>query len=345
MTVTRPMRAILVGSSSTESDHCLQVYVPTSSGFRLVNERPADKVLALLGGAPGTTVYAATSDSDHQSTVLVLDYSSLGLELRQTFPLTGHLVCALERFSSSLVSCCYLDSIVECHEITQDGRLAAGGVIRLDADFSTRASRPSERDHIDRQDRSHPHGATWSPALNSLLVCDLGSDLLLRFVKVGGGLVLAGATELEAGSGPRNAVALPDGRVIVVGELNSTLMELTLVRGHLIRTATVSTTSMPPRSAYADNYAGAMLLLPDGDLLVANRGAGTLARFDTRQRGLQVVAEIACGGEWPVDLALWGDNVLVANELSGSVAVFATGVSPHSLSTLCVRGPSAVLGI
>lgn len=194
-------------------------------------------------------------------------------------------------------------------------------VVELDA-----AGAPvAETDHLvfsgsgpdaDRQDAPHAHQIVVDG--DSLLVCDLGTDRIhrLRLDAEGRLTTASDPIELPAGFGPRHLVRSGEA-IVVLGELTPELWLGRFQGGSVTELARV-----PATSESGECFGSGLRLDADGLLWSANRGPDTIAvhRLDGDQ--LVRVTEFAAGGRWPRDLALIGDQLLVANQYSDDVTVF-----------------------
>lgn len=160
----------------------------------------------------------------------------------------------------------------------------------------------------------------------SVLTADLGADAVHRHrVEVAGGAVRLereGTIALPPGTGPRDLLALPDGRVAVLGEWACDV-HLLSAEGDVVARAVLPDAERPagddgePRSSQA----AALALSADGRFLVAGvRGANRVAVLALDGDGLSPVGSASSGGDWPRHLVVDGGFVHVANQLSGTVA-------------------------
>jgi 6-phosphogluconolactonase (cycloisomerase 2 family) len=172
-----------------------------------------------------------------------------------------------------------------------------------------------------RQDSAHPHQALFAPGGGLVLVPDLGADLLRSFTfdPSTASLTPADSSALPPGTGPRHAVSLDTGLVVITGELSQTVVagRLDGSTGRVGRWSAVPSTARDLTSA---NYPGDVLAHPDAPVVyVANRGADTLAVFRVEGDEVLFVEEVAAGVRWPQHLAFVDDEVLVAGRDSSLV--------------------------
>lgn len=203
-----------------------------------------------------------------------------------------------------------------------DGTLSA---IRLQdghvADIASRVSfgfvdRPGT--HPLRQNGSHPH---WVGRNSDLLVTDLGNDVIHEVALHAGKLVNRGIhRRLPVGSGPRTVCRDSTGGLWVSHELSNSVSRL---GPDAIAVSSSSNRWLP--DDMERNHVGDIVFEPEADVVVtANRELNTLGIFTRGRDGIEPVAEIDCGGDWPVQFAQQ-DTLAVANRSSDNVAVFDVG--------------------
>lgn len=206
-----------------------------------------------------------------------------------------HLVCA--NYGSGTVSAIRLSS-GKVDEIASTLELPA--VPRMGA-------------KTDRQEKSHPHAIQdWG---ERLLVTDLGTDAIHQVELIDGELHLGDQfAELPAGAGPRHVEPAGEGELWVTRELDNGVS--------LITSDGISTVSATMNGF--NNHVGDITAHePSGTVVVANRDVNTFAVFRHARLGIERVAEISCGGEWPHQFAADGEVLAVANRDSDSIATFA----------------------
>ncbi|MBM9476785.1 beta-propeller fold lactonase family protein [Nakamurella flavida] len=171
----------------------------------------------------------------------------------------------------------------------------------------------------DRQEGPHPHQAVFVGDL--LLVPDLGLDVVRSYrLDAHGRLAPAGPDGvLPPGFGPRHLVALPGGRIAVVGELAGAIALLALdpVTAASTLLDVAATTGRSGRCAPSG-----IGVDPAGRwVAVANRGVETVAVFAVPApgQGWSPPRETWCGGTEPRDLTVDGDRIHVANQHGGGL--------------------------
>ena len=202
-----------------------------------------------------------------------------------------------------------------------------------------------------RQQSSHPHQVVINAEMESVLVPDLGLDV----VHVHPLKDLANADPhhhdiaLPPGSGPRHLVLAGPGRkgvapdtMIVACELDNTVRAIDIATGEELSVAkpTVAESSFP----------SAIRATEGGLILVGNRGPDTVGvlRWDEENGVLTYVGEWACGGNHPRDLVLTCDerHVVVANLNSNDIAILRLDQDAPSLElvgTVETCSPTALI--
>ncbi|MGW8567346.1 lactonase family protein [Isoptericola sp. NPDC055881] len=157
---------------------------------------------------------------------------------------------------------------------------------------------------VERQ--AGPHAHFVAAAGDDVLVCDLGADVLRRYPATGAdaGAPAEVAAVLPPGTGPRHLVALADGSLVVVGELDA--------RAHvLVRDGDGWTSAgavpVSPAAEGGRDFPSHVSLSADGTRLhVGVRGADLLAVLRVHPAGdgaaprLEHLADVPLGeGAWP----------------------------------------------
>ncbi|WP_368498156.1 lactonase family protein [Herbiconiux sp. A18JL235] len=258
-----------------------------------------------------------------------------------------------------------------CHlAISPDGTLlvvvayggADGGVLRLWAldpngvpigDGEVVKLQGASGVDAERQDAPHPHQAVFLG--DTVLVPDLGADLVRLFDVENGSLVERPGVAVPAGTGPRHLVVLGEDRsgggvlVAVSGELSSTVLVGRLGAG-------VTTWKTTPSSANSEavsrgeagggNYPSDIAASPDRThVYVANRGADTVAVFEIAGDAPVLRAELTTGAAWPQHLSVTSDRMLVAWWHSSLVSVtnLVAGVPEGATRSFAVPEPGWLL--
>jgi 6-phosphogluconolactonase (cycloisomerase 2 family) len=251
-----------------------------------------------------------------------------------------------------------------CNLVVYEGRLIAAnygdgtlGVIGLDAAGAVTAlqqaipgSGPVPGPHADQgNSRQHAALVTDDDVLVSL---DLGSDQLhlhrLAADHRGGEeVVRVDAFDLPRGTGPRDIARHPSGLFVVLGELDSTMHLLSW--GGLETGFTHLASVQLPR--VEREHAAALAFSEDGRFAYTSlRRSDRVAAVavDAAARTLTLVEAIPGGGSWGRHLAVDGDLLHVANQLSNEVTTFrigADGIPIQLAPGTAVGSPSFLLRV
>ena len=294
---------------------------------------------SFLAAEPGGRVLYAVDELTDPSVASfeVLDGGRLRELSRQ--PTGGAAPCHLLRHPAGyLLAANYESGSVAVHPIGADGAL--GPLVDL-------VQHAGSGPHPERQQGPHAHEVRLAGEL--VVVVDLGLDRLIgyRLDPATGRLSVAADpfARTHPGAGPRHAVAHPNGRWYVAGELDSTIavFDPDPSTGVLHEVAALPSTAGPP------SFPASIALSADrARLYVSNRGADTIATFAVDGLGdLTPVDEVPCGGSWPRHFAIVDDIMFVANERSDSVVSFAldaaTGLPRPTGDRVTLGSPTCVL--
>lgn len=171
----------------------------------------------------------------------------------------------------------------------------------------------------DRQEGPHAHFAAYAPGGAHLLVADLGTDQLRRYVlNPDGTLEPDGiAAQLPPGSGPRHLTVRGE-LIYLVCELDHRLRTLRWTPGEAVADviAEVPTTLAPQRTG-DDTYDAHITVVPGDDrdvLLVSVRGPDVISVFDLSPEGEARYRVSLDVGQWPRYFAAIGDRLHVGAE-------------------------------
>lgn len=176
----------------------------------------------------------------------------------------------------------------------------------------------------ERQASSHAHWVGFSAA-GELIAVDLGADRIVTHAIEADGTLSPPRTLYAAppGSGPRHLAFHP---TLPLGYLISELVpELTvLTPGTDGLAAALRLALLDPAEASGDALGGEVMLSADARrLYVTTRGADRLLSFALDDRGMpMLLARVPSGGASPRHLLPLGDQLLVAHEQDGTVAIF-----------------------
>jgi 6-phosphogluconolactonase (cycloisomerase 2 family) len=168
------------------------------------------------------------------------------------------------------------------------------------------------------QDGPHAHHALRL-ADDRILTLDLGTDRMFLHRIEGGALVRFDELAFPPGTGPRDLLVLPDGRLAVLGEWSCELLLL-----EPMGTTFEIVQILPlPGATPGEDQAAALGLSADGRFVFAGiRGSNRVATLALDADAVRPVGWVPSGGEWPRHLVVNGDFVHVANQLSNAIATF-----------------------
>jgi len=180
-----------------------------------------------------------------------------------------------------------------------------------------------------RQEGPHAHSVNFTLDGAELLVADLGTDRVMRYLAQADGALVPHprqpALDLPAGEGPRHLAFHPNGRwLYVVTELGNRVFLFTLKDGVWRRESSVPT--LPPDFS-DDNLAADIHISPDGGRLFAsNRGKDDVAvfRIDARTGALTELCRVDARGKTPRNFALLdgGRYLAIANQEGNNLVVY-----------------------
>lgn len=261
--------------------------------------------------ADGERVWAALEGS---SELAGFTWADAGLTEVSRVPSGGVSPCHLALSNGAVIVANYTDGAVSVH---RDGA-------RQDLPGSGSGPLPAQEG---------PHAHHVLALDRHVLTLDLGADLLYVHRWDGDQLERTDAVPMPPGTGPRDLLELPDGRVALLGEWSC---ELLLLEPMGDTYEIVQDVALPGATPGSDQAAGLGLC---GRFVVAGiRGANRIATFAVDDI-VSGVAWAPSGGDWPRHLVVDGQFVHVANQLSSTVATFR--LSEDGIPSL-VGGPVAV---
>lgn len=258
-----------------------------------------------------------------------------GLEIVGVIGSGGSAPChlALAPGGAALYVTNYSSATVAAIRLASDGTFG-GGCTTSAHDVAGRGAR-GEPDQIfthtgsgpdaNRQEAPHPHSSTLAPEGRVLLVADLGTDQVWRYLIGDDGLLTPDghAAALPPGSGPRHMTFSASGRwLLVTGELDCRLHVLEWLPGSRSAVLRHSVALAPgPRRGQPSH-----LVLRGSALYAAVRGLDVVAvlELDESDGGLRQVALLPAGAEHPRHFAVLDGEVpvlLVANQYPGELSV------------------------
>jgi len=227
-------------------------------------------------------------------------------------PTSGGLPCHVSVTRDRLFVSNYLEGSIDVFSLTVNGQ--------IDSLIQTLPSEGSGPNPL----QQGPHAHSTLLAGSILLSADLGADRVHVHAMTHGQLVRTASVILPPGTGPRDLIAHA-GRTIVLGELDGGLFALD-ARGRFTATGRVSEDWLE-----GDHAAGFAIDTAGRFGYTGLRGSNRIAVF--RAADLSPVTTVSCGGDWPRHLCVinaenTGDVLLVANQLSSTVAAF--GLDPNT---------------
>ncbi len=248
-------------------------------------------------------------------------------------PTSGGFPCHVSVTRDRLFVSNYLDGSIDVFSLTVDGR--------VDLLIQTLPSEGSGPNPV----QQGPHAHSTLLRGSTLLSADLGADRVHVHALMHGQLVRTASVALPPGTGPRDLIALA-GRTILLGELDGGLIALD-ERGRITATGSVSNDWLE-----GDHAAGFAIDTAGRFGYTGLRGSNRIAVF--RAADLSPVATVSSGGDWPRHLCVinagdTGDVLLVANQLSSTVAAFGldpnTGIPFPLGSAVNVASPTFLLPV
>ncbi|WP_034610802.1 beta-propeller fold lactonase family protein [Cellulomonas sp. URHD0024] len=278
---------------------------------RQVVQTPSPSFLALHPS--GTVLYAANEQT--VGTISAFDVVGDGLVHRATVPSGGDDPChlLLDTDGRALLVANYSSGSLAVLPLDEAGGFA--GEVRV-------LGHAGAGPHPQRQEGPHAHFVAHAPG-SWVLVVDLGTDEIRRYGRGPQGLHADGiAATFPPGTGPRHLTFDEDGHVAyVVGELDVTVRVLAWDAasgtGTLVQT-------VPAVERTTDGALPSHVVLDGRRLLVGTRTADVVAEFATGDDGLlEHVADHALPGRWPRHFEVVDGWTVVADQVSGDVAVLA----------------------
>lgn len=266
-------------------------------------------------------LYAVEEAEPTALSVLTVDADEVASEVARV-ELVGaygcHVLVAPD--ASALYVCNYGTGELVVLALTQQGFPLSGSPQQV---WSHQGSGP----RADRQESSHAHFACMSPGGTHVLVADLGTDEIRRYLVGEGGLLSDEgiAATLPAGSGPRHMVVRGE-LLYVVCELDHRLRTLRWDRpsaaaeviAEQATTLAAQRTGATTYDAHVDLVAGS-----NGDvLLVSVRGVDVISVFDVAPEGELTYRCAFDVGYWPRHFAIVDDSIVVAVEKGHEVRAY-----------------------
>lgn len=305
----------------------------------------ADGILALRTTATGGLEVTGTAAHIASPSYLALDGTTVyavaeGAGRLAAFALDGSTLAARGDASSGGDAPCHIgvygSTIIVSNYVSGTLGVIAADPLALVQTLAAEGSGPHSA-----QDGPHAHSALRLDD-GTVLAADLGADRIHVHTLHNGRLERTSSLELAPGTGPRDIVALPDGRLLVLAELSA---ELLLLRWN--GSLSVVTRVALAGAAAGDHAAGISLSRDGRFVYVALRGSNRVSVIAIDGDDLSAVDSVSCAGDWPRHLVVEGDVLHVANQLSSTVTSFSIGSDgiPQLLETTAVPSPTFLLRV
>jgi 6-phosphogluconolactonase (cycloisomerase 2 family) len=267
---------------------------------------PSDAVVErAFTAAPHHDGSLAVVGLTEQGAVSRLASAGAGWDVRESMELPGVTFPCRVRFDEQrnrLLVAGYGNGALAVIDLDDDGAFA--GEART---FAFTGTGPDP----DRQEG--PHGHDVIVLDEGIGVIDLGADVL-RILDPES-LAETGVVAFPPGSGPRHVVDLGDGRIVVSGELDSTLILASVPERRVLDVIPSTAHTGEPR-----NYPSTVILdAARGIVHLANRGADTVLTARVHADRLELLAETPSGGGAPQHLALDDQHLLAVHSDDGAV--------------------------
>ncbi len=270
----------------------------------------------------GRFLYAVSEEREGSISAFSVEPDG-GLKPMQSLPTLGAHPChiALSPDMKFIVVANYSGGNVMIRGVSPDGTLSADPVM-LHHD----GRGPNSK----RQEKAHPHGATFNPDGEFLYVPDLGIDRVVAYRysgEYGSFEKMDGAGfRSRPGAGPRHLTFGANGRfAYLINELDNTVVSMRSPDG-TGKLEEISTLSCLPANFAGENTAAEIQVAPDGrNLYVSNRGHDSIAVFKLFPDGTMSLAGHKTGGiRKPRHFGVSPDGrtCLVSNEDGGDIAAF-----------------------
>jgi 6-phosphogluconolactonase (cycloisomerase 2 family) len=222
---------------------------------------------------------------------------------------------------------------IPCHLAVTDARatIACYGDGRLITVTLAADGRPERVADVFEGQGSGPHPDQANARAHStveigglVLAADLGADLVRVFRRAGDTLAPSGEVRMPPGSGPRDLIVHPSGRVLVLTELDP------LVATLAIEGDSVALVASAPLATDAETSEAAATLALSADGRFATGGLRRVDRLGVVEVAsdgtvLGAVASVALRTAGPRNHVLVGDTVFVGGQLSDTVETLRLG--------------------
>ena len=243
-------------------------------------------------------------------------------------PTSGSLTCHLSATAQWLYGCNYEGGTIDVYPLGTDGQIG-----ELSQTLSSAGKGPKPE-----QAGPHPHSTVAFG--DTVIAADLGTDRVNVYRWHDQSLELESSIGLPAGTGPRDFVVSPvAGKIFLVGELGASVF--VLGGGRNLQVLKAGSTG-----AAGGDHAAGLAVDPTGRFLYTGlRGSNRVVAIDSQT--LQPIVDVPSGGDWPCNLCVVGNMLLVANQKSGTVSTFQldpqTDVPTLTGTPLFVDSPTHLL--
>ena len=262
---------------------------------------------------PRLPVLYATHEADEGAIVRLAIGDDGSITERQRVSSHGSLPChvAVDAAGTTLVASNYDGGVVAAWALESDGAIDAAAQV-----WHLTGSGPRH----DRQAAPHAHMAQVGS--RAIRVADLGADRILRLERDAAPHV---ELTLPAGFGPRHFASVGNDRAVIVGELSA---EIALVEWG----ASPRILEVLPATRHARAQPSG-IAVRDGEVLVANRGIGTVSTFFVDRDRLVAGTESEVSGENPRAITARGARTFVCLQDLGLIATWEDSIDGEALLT------------
>lgn len=264
---------------------------------------------------PRLPLVYATREREPGQIVVVAIASDGALSERQRVDSHGSLPChvALDASGTTLVASNYFGASVAVWSLGVDGSIEGSATV-----WQLEGSGPVR----ERQEAPHAHMAVVDG--DAVLLADLGSDRILRLVRDEPPHI---ELALPSGFGPRHFAMIGAERAVIVGELSA---EIALVRWG----ANARVLDVAPATRRSGAQPSGIAALGPAEVVVANRGVGTVSTLRVDGDRLTLQAEVDVPGENPRAITTDGDRIFVCLQDLGLIATYSGAASGEPLLTV-----------
>lgn len=245
-------------------------------------------------------------------------------------PVNGPAHLSIDATGRVLIGSNYGDSYVTAIPVHPDGTLGEPKITR----HTGHGPNPQ------RQDKPHPHSATFSPDNRFVIVCDLGLDKIYTYAVDPATATLTPGhppfVEAQPCTGPRHFAFSPDGRhAYNITEMGSTIVAYDYAPGNGALTQIQSVSTLPPE--YQAKWGAEVEVHPNGKFVYgSNRGHDSIAVFsvDPTSGKLTLVEIVPSGGKVPRNFSLSPDGkwLVCGHQDSDDITVFKVDASTGRLT-------------